>query len=62
VYEVGTLVITMVDLRAPRETTKRVPVLWVAAVNGVLGDSPVLPRVLTGIDQAFAQSPYLRIP
>jgi len=62
VYEVGTLVLTMVDLRAPRETTKRVPVLWVAAVNGVLGDSPVLPRVLTGIDQAFAQSPYLRIP
>ena len=62
VYEVGTLVLTMVDLRAPRETTKRVPVLWVAAVNGVLGDNPVLPRVLTGIDQAFVQSPYLRIP
>lgn len=62
VYEVGTLVMTMVDLRAPRETTKRVPVLWVAAVNGVLGDNPVLPRVLTGIDQAFVQSPYLRIP
>lgn len=54
--------ITMVDLRAPRETTKRVPVLWVAAINGVLTDNPILPRVLTGIDQAFAQSPYLRIP
>ena len=62
IYEVGTLVLTMVDLRAPRETTKRVPVLWVAAVNGVLTDTVVLPRVLTGIDQAFEQSPYLRIP
>jgi len=60
VYEVGTLVITMVDLRAPRQTTKRVPVLWVAAVNGVLGDNPILPRVFTGIDQAFAQSPYFQ--
>jgi len=62
VYEVGTLVITMIDLRAPRQTTKRVPVLWVAAVNGVLTDAPILARVATGIDQAFAQSPYLRIP
>ena len=62
VYEVGTLVLTMVDLRAPRATTKRVPVLWVAAVNGVLTDIVVLPRVMTGIDQAFEQSPYLRIP
>jgi hypothetical protein len=37
-------------------------VLWVAAINGVLTDNPILPRVVTGIDQAFAQSPYLRIP
>jgi hypothetical protein len=62
VYEVGTLVLTMVDLRAPRATTKRVPVLWIAAINGVLTDVSVLPRVLTGVDQAFDQSPYLRIP
>jgi len=60
-YEVGTLVLTMIDLRAPRQTTKVVPVLWAAAINGVLTDNPVIPRVLTGIDQAFAQSPYLRI-
>ena len=61
-YEVGTLVLTMIDLRAPRETTKRVPVLWVAAINGVLTDEIVLPRIMTGVDQAFEQSPYLRIP
>jgi hypothetical protein len=61
-YEVGTLVLTMVDLRAPRETTKRVPVLWVAAVNAVLSSETNLSDALTGIDQAFTQSPYLRIP
>jgi hypothetical protein len=61
-YEVGTLVLTMIDLRAPRETTKVVPVLWIAAVNGVLDETVILPRVMTGIDQAFSQSPYLRIP
>jgi hypothetical protein len=60
-YDVGTLVLTMVDLRAPRATTKRVPLLWVAAMNGVLNGNPELPRVLKGIDQAFVQSPYLRI-
>jgi hypothetical protein len=67
-YEVGTLLMAMVDLRAPRTTTKRVPLLWVAAVNGVLAvngvqtDDATLPRALTGIDQAFTQSPYLRVP
>lgn len=61
VYEVGTLVLTMVDLRAPRATTKRVPLLWVAAVNAVLSGDVTLPRALAGIDQAFAQSPYLRV-
>jgi Domain of unknown function (DUF4136) len=61
VYEVGTLLMTMVDLRAPRETTRNVPVLWVAAINGVLSADATLPRVLTGVDQAFTQSPYLEV-
>jgi uncharacterized protein DUF4136 len=61
-YEVGTLLLTMVDLNAPRETTKQVPVLWVAAVNAVLSSETTLSQALTGIDQAFTQSPYLRIP
>ena len=61
-YEVGTVVLTMIDLRAPRAVTKQVPVLWLAALNGVLNGSAVLPRVLDGVDQAFEQSPYLRIP
>jgi len=61
-YEAGTVVLTMIDLRAPRAVSKQVPVLWLAALNGVLTSSAVLPRVLDGVDQAFEQSPYLRIP
>ena len=62
-YEVGTMVMTMVDLRAPRRQTKEVPLLLVAAMNGILNGTAVMPRVLNGIDQAFDQSPYLqRIP
>jgi len=61
-YDVGTLVLTMVDLKAPRATTKRVPVLWIAALNGVLTGNDGATRVQTGLDQAFEQSPYLTIP
>jgi Domain of unknown function (DUF4136) len=61
VFEVGTLLLTMVDLRAPRDSTKLVPILWIAAINGVLSDAATLPRALDGIDQAFAQSPYLKV-
>ena len=61
VYEVGTLVITMVDLRTPREVTKEIPLLWVASINAVLNGSANLPRALQGIAQAFKQSPYLEV-
>ena len=61
VFEVGTLVITMVDLRTPREVTKEVPLLWVASINAVLNGTANLPRALNGIDQAFKQSPYLEV-
>lgn len=60
-YDVGTLVMTMIDLRAPRATTKVVPVLWIGALNGVLNGNDGVARVQRGLDQAFAQSPYLRI-
>jgi hypothetical protein len=60
-YEVGTLVVTMVDLRAPRETTGRVPLLWIAAINAVLSGDATIDEAFRGIDQAFLQSPYLRI-
>lgn len=57
-YSTGTLLITMLDIQHGNTSTKRVPLLWAAGVQGVLTDSS-LTGALTGIDQAFAQSPYL---
>lgn len=55
-YDVGTLIIVMVE----KGTVERNG-LWVAAMNGLLGDSNAgtIDRVNNGIEQAFSQSPYL---
>jgi hypothetical protein len=60
-YQVGTLIITMLNVRAPNVTRKRIPVLWAAGIDGVVGDPSTATRALVGIAQAFAQSPYLRV-
>ena len=56
-YDTGTLLIAMLDNDATEARTG----LWVAAMNGLLGDSNsgTLSRVNNGIEQAFSQSPYL---
>src|SRR5262245_36761960 len=58
-YTTGTLVMAMLDLKHPDATS--VPVMWLGAVNGVLGSSTASnqSRIANGIDQAFQQSPYL---
>lgn len=57
-YESGTLVIVMLDVEHGDAGAKRVPILWAAALNGIV--MLATPEdVLTGIDQAFTQSPYL---
>ena len=59
-FPAGTLLVTMIDLRAQREETQDIPLLWAAAVDGVIaGAGPTAERAQIGIDQAFAQSPYL---
>ena len=60
-FQAGTLLVTMLEVRAPRDSTKRIPLLWAAALDGVVGDESTIPRVIDGIDQAFEQSPYLRV-
>ena len=60
-YEAGTLLITMLDLLHGDASTKRVPLLWAAGINGVL-TSTSLQGALDGITQAFVQSPYLERP
>ena len=62
-YDVGTIVVDMWDRRRTDEsqTEGRVPAIWVAALRGLLTDSPAdAPfRIDQAIDRAFAQSPYL---
>jgi len=57
-YQTGTLLITMLDIQHGNVSTRRVPLLWAAGVSGVLTASS-FNGALTGIDQAFSQSPYL---
>ena len=60
-YTTGTVLISMID--AHNISNSRVPLVWSSAVNGVLEDvSTNLSVALAGIDQAFAQSPYLGGP
>ena len=59
-YTTGTLLMTMLDTKNATPEPKRVPISWVGAVNGVLTGSAQLSRITDGIDQAFAQSPYLK--
>ena len=62
-YDVGALVILLLDIRNIDETTQRadIPVLWMGTFNGLLSGSSVEieRRVSSGIDQMFEQSPYL---
>lgn len=57
-FESGTLAIVMLDLRGGDPNFKQVPLLWVAAIDAVVVTTSTA-DVLAGVDQAFAQSPYL---
>jgi len=57
-FESGTLAIAMLDLRGGNPTFKSIPLLWVAGIEDAVITTGV-GEVLNGIDQAFAQSPYL---
>ena len=62
VYQAGTLLITMLDLRAQNASTQRIQLLWAAAIDGFVTDAATTKdRTLVGIDQAFTQSSYLKV-
>lgn len=62
-YETGTLLVSMTDGRANAQRPDLIPLIWSFAVNGVLADVSTNIAIATaGIDQAFAQSPYLGGP
>jgi hypothetical protein len=62
-YQAGTVLITMLDVRAQDRGTRSIPLLWSAVLDGVVTTTTnTVDRILAGVDQAFVQSPYLRIP
>ncbi|GAO43965.1 DUF4136 domain-containing protein [Flavihumibacter petaseus] len=60
VYETGSLIIEMIDLKNPVEEDHRLKVLWTNWNGGALGSTGTnLDNALNSIDQAFTQSPYI---
>lgn len=60
-YETGSLLVGMADSRDTSPGAQRVPLVWTMGVNGVLADASTNINIATaGIEQAFAQSPYLK--
>ena len=62
-FTIGTLMIAMFDPAKADNANKRLGAVWLAGLNGLLGEggSPQT-RLSTGINQAFRQSPYLDWP
>jgi hypothetical protein len=63
-YPTGTVLMQMLSTSDADEVNERVPVVWTGAVRGLLESSDEVTasaRINGGIDQAFAQSPYLKV-
>ena len=60
-YPTGSLIMDLVSLKDTDD--KRTPSIWTGAISGLLaqGDTSAAARINTTIDQAFAQSPYLKV-
>lgn len=61
-YTTGSLLAEMVDLRSEAGQNRSLPVLWNCYISGLIGNDGKIniPRTIEAIDEAFAQSPYLR--
>ena len=59
-YTTGTLLIQMIDPTTSTADDSR-KVAWTAALNGLLGYTSDVSRIQNGVNQAFKQSPYLKI-
>lgn len=60
-FTTGSLLVIMEDRNAADHDEETIPVLWAAGMNGLLegSTSSISNRIVGGIEQAFAQSPYL---
>lgn len=59
-YRSGSVLVTMVNHDAVGQQTENVPVVWSAILNGLAEGNNITTRIQTGVDKAFAQSPYLK--
>jgi hypothetical protein len=61
-YTTGTLIITMADPNVDQDSPiNQSQTAWVAAANGLFTGNYDLTRVTMAIDEAFDQSPYLKL-
>jgi len=61
-YTTGSLIIVMSDPSAANDSPIGVsPTTWIAVANGLYIGAYSVNRVTNAVDQAFAQSPYLKI-
>lgn len=60
-FTTGSLLVIMEDRNAANEEDQTIPVIWAAGMNGLVEGSVagIGNRIAEGIEQAFAQSPYL---
>jgi hypothetical protein len=61
-YRTGSVFVQMVDQASVNATTGNVPIVWNCILNGLAegSTSDIIGRIQTNINQAFAQSPYLK--
>ena len=59
-YTTGSMVMVLTDPNAD-SPINRTPTEWIGVANGVLTSGGNISRALSSIDQAFTQSPYLKI-
>ena len=62
-YSTGTLFIEFFDLKNPNDTEQRINIIWSAGINGITETtiSDITGRVKFSVNQAFSQSPYLKL-
>ena len=62
-FSTGTIFVTMIDVAKWNPDSPGDSPVWSAALNGLAGDtrSGTATRITNGINQAFAQSPYLKV-
>ncbi len=60
-YTTGTVILDMIDPAQADDMDETVPIIWSAFINGLVtgSDAEVETRIVTNINQAFDQSPYL---